>query len=210
MEDLTPDSAETCKLLDRVRAGEEDAFNRLFARHRTELRRFVELRLDQRLRRRLDSSDVVQETQLEAARRLADFLERSPMPFHLWLRKTAYQRLLMIHRRHCDAARRDVQREVPLPEKSSVLLAQQLAAAGPTPSQEVSRRELARRVQAAVGRLSETDREILLMRSFESMSYHEVACLLEIQPAAAKKRHGRALIRLHAILVEMGLEESQI
>jgi len=78
-------------------------------------RRFVELRLDRKLRRRLDASDVVQETQLEAASRLADFLERSPMPFHLWLRKTAYQRLLMIHRQHLDAARRDIQREVPRP-----------------------------------------------------------------------------------------------
>jgi len=209
MEDLTPDSAETCKLLERVRAGDQEAFNRLFARHRAELRQFVELRLDRKLRRRLDSSDVVQETQLEAASRLADFLERSPMPFHLWLRKTAYQRLLMIHRQHFDAARRDLQREVPLPERSSLMLAQQLVAGGPTPSQEVSRRELARRVRSAVGRLSETDREILLMRSFENMSYQEVACLLEIQPDAAKKRHGRALIRLHAILVEMGLKESQ-
>ena len=76
MEDLTPDSAETCNLLERVRAGDQDAFNRLFARHRAELRRFVELRLDRKLRRRLDASDVVQETQLEAASRLPDFLQR--------------------------------------------------------------------------------------------------------------------------------------
>ena len=47
---------------------------------------------------RVDPSDVVQEAQAALARRLSDFLARRPMPFHLWARKTAYERLLNARR----------------------------------------------------------------------------------------------------------------
>src|SRR5262245_29964288 len=100
MEHFTPDSAETVQLLEEVRAGQADAFDRLFTRHQDYLRQVVALRLDPRLRPRVDPSDVVQETQLEAFRRLPDFLQRQPMPFRLWLRKTAQERLRMLERRH--------------------------------------------------------------------------------------------------------------
>ena len=49
-----------------------------------------------------------------------------PMPFRLWLRKTAYERLLMIQRHHVDAQRRAVGREVALPDRSSLLVARRL------------------------------------------------------------------------------------
>jgi RNA polymerase sigma-70 factor, ECF subfamily len=92
--ELDPDSAKARHLLDEVRSGGETAFERLFALHRPGLRRFVALRLDQRLQARLDASDIVQETQLEAFWRMDDFLKRRPMPFRVWLRKTAYEWLL--------------------------------------------------------------------------------------------------------------------
>src|SRR4051812_16715090 len=108
MDEVTPESDETQQLLTELRAGDSRAFGRLFARHRPDLLRLVALRLDTRLQARLDPSDVVQETQLEAFRRLQDFLERRPMPFRLWLRKTAQERLVMLSRRHLGAARRAV------------------------------------------------------------------------------------------------------
>ena len=209
MDELTPDSDETRGLLEAAGAGDRRAFDRLLARHRPELRQFVELRMDPRMRGRVDASDVVQETQLEVYRRLADFLDRRPMPFHVWLRKTAYERLLMARRQHVEAAQRAVGREVPLPERSSLLLAQRLLPRGSTPSQSLGRRELARRVHQVLEQLPDADREILFMRNFEERSYPEIACLLDIEPAAARKRHGRALIRLHALLAEDGLMDSQ-
>jgi RNA polymerase sigma-70 factor (ECF subfamily) len=92
MADVTPDSAETQRLLHQVCAGDASAFDALFARHRSYVRQVIELRLDPRLRARVDPSDVVQETQLDAFRRLPDYLERRPMAFRLWLRKTACER----------------------------------------------------------------------------------------------------------------------
>jgi RNA polymerase sigma-70 factor (ECF subfamily) len=207
MAELTPDSERTCRLLEQVRQGDRQAFEQLLARHRPQLRQFIAQRLDPQLRARVDPSDVVQETQLEVHRRLEDYLERRPMPFRLWLRKTAYERLLMLRRQHIESRRRAVGREVPLPERSSVLLAQQLLASGSSPSQQLDRRELARRVRQALAQLSEIDREILLLRNFDGLSYQEVGYLLEIDSATARKRHGRALLRLHKLLSEGGLEE---
>jgi RNA polymerase sigma-70 factor (ECF subfamily) len=202
------DSAETNELLRQAGCGSRQAFDRLIGRYQLDLHEFVARRLDPRLRARIDPSDVVQETQLEVLQRLADFLQRQPMPFRLWLHKTAYERLLMLHRQHVGAARRAVGREVPLPDRSSLLLAQQLLAPGSSPSGQCDRRERVRRVRQVVAQLPEADREVLVMRDLDGLSYEEVACLLEIDPAAARKRHGRALLRLHQLLAAAGLKES--
>jgi RNA polymerase sigma-70 factor (ECF subfamily) len=208
MNDPTPDTAETRGLLEQARIGDRQAFEQLFAEHRGYLRRTIALRLDPKLRPRVDPSDVVQDTQLEAFQRLPDYLERRPMPFRLWLRKTAHERLLKVHRHHVEAARRTVVREVPLPDRSSLLLARQLLGVGSTPSQQLSRKEIARLVGQALAQLPEIDREILLMRNFEGLSYQEVGCVLEIDPATARKRYGRALLRLRQLLFDSGLLES--
>ena len=106
--------------------------------------------MDPKLRPRVDPSDVVQEAHLEAVRRLDDFLEKPTLPFKLWLRQITLDRLLMMRRRHVGAARRSVAREAALPDGSSCALARQLIAAGSTPSQQLGREELARRVRDAV------------------------------------------------------------
>jgi RNA polymerase sigma-70 factor (ECF subfamily) len=205
MPDVTPDSARTCALLDRVRAGDRGALEELLALHRPGLQSFVAVRLDRRLRARVDPSDVVQEAQLEVVRRMDDFLSRRPMPFHLWVRKTAYQRVLNARRDHGQRARRSVGRELPLPDRSSLLLARPLVSRGPSPSQQLEAQEFADRVGRAVAELSDADREVLLMRHAEDLSYAEIGCLLEIEPAAARKRYGRALIRLQKALADHGL-----
>ncbi len=90
---IVNDSENTEHLLDRIEAGDESALDQLLDRHRDLLRRFIDMRLSPRLRARVDASDVVQEAQIELAKRIQEFLQRRPMPFHVWLRKTAYQNL---------------------------------------------------------------------------------------------------------------------
>jgi RNA polymerase sigma-70 factor (ECF subfamily) len=205
-----PDSEDTEDLLRLGDGGDLQAFAQFFAQHRPHLRRLVELRLDARLRPRLDASDVVQEAYLEAFRRLPDYLQERPLPFRLWLRQIVYDHTLKARRRHLGTARRDAGREVPLPERSSLLLARQLLAGGPTPGEQFDRRELARRLRQAVAQLPEADRELILLRHFEGLSNQEVGCLLKTDPATVSKRHGRALLRLHRILFQGGLTESQL
>jgi RNA polymerase sigma-70 factor (ECF subfamily) len=201
--------ADTECLLRRAGRGEPEAFERLFARHRAYLLRVVELRLDGRVRARIDPSDVVQETMMEAVRRLPDYLLRRPMAFRLWLRKTAQERLLMAERFHLGAARRSVRREVPLPDGSSAQLARQLLAGGSSPGQHLDRRERARQVHEAVARLSPADREILALRNLEGLSNQEAAEVLGVGPAAASRRYGRALLRLREELAHVGRSEDR-
>jgi RNA polymerase sigma-70 factor (ECF subfamily) len=207
MSNVRPDSAATDELLAKVGHGDRQALDQLLARHRSDLRSFIEARLDPRVAARLDPSDVVQEAQIEVARRMDDFLRRRPMPFRLWVRKTAYERLLDLHRHHVKRARRSVRREVALPERSSLLLVRPLLRNGSTPSQRLEARELAERVAQVVAGLSASDREILLLRHAEGLPFEEIACLLDIEPATARKRFGRALIRLQQALSDHGLLE---
>jgi RNA polymerase sigma-70 factor, ECF subfamily len=202
------DSAETLRLLQEIRVGQPGALDRLLARHRPYLRQLVGLRLDAPLRARVDPSDVVQEAQIEAVRRLANYLEQPAMPFRLWLRQIAHDRLLMVRRKHLGAACRTAARDVALPDRSSVALARQLLAPGSTPSEQLSRRELTHRVHQALAELPDPDREVLLMRNFEGLSNQEVAQVLRINPGAASQRYGRALLRLRQILLAGGAAEA--
>ncbi len=208
MDRVPTESQETRLLLEQVHAGKPGAVDGLLARYRDDLLQMVRLRLDPKLRQRVDPSDVVQEAQMEAARRLPAYLARPPMTFRLWLRQITYDRLLMMRRKHLDAGRRAVARELPLPDRSTAHLGRQLTADASTPSQHLIRGELARRVRQAISELSETDREILLMRNFEGLSNQEAAQVLDIEPSAANKRYGRALLRLRAVLLEGSMKES--
>jgi len=192
-------------LLDRAAAGDAVAACELLARHRPAMVAFVGLHLDPRLAGRLDPSDVVQEAQADIARRLDDFLHRRPMPFHLWAKKTAYERLLDARRRHLGRARRAVGREERLPDQSSLLLARPLLDDGPTPSQAAEAREFEEQVMQAVAALPESDREILLMRHADRLPFGEIGFMLGIESTAARKRFGRALIRLRNSLADAGL-----
>jgi RNA polymerase sigma-70 factor (ECF subfamily) len=204
MHEQSVDSEGTRRLLRLAESGERGAFDRLFARHRPYLLRIAELGLSPEVRARVDASDVVQETQLEAFRRFADFLKRRPMSFRLWLRRTAHQRLAALRREHVHVARRSVRREVPLPEHSSVALALTCAARSASPSDRVSRQELARCVRQALAEIGDVDREILLMRTFEGLSNQDAACVLGLDAGTTSKRYGRALLRLQKILAAQG------
>jgi RNA polymerase sigma-70 factor (ECF subfamily) len=204
MTDVRPDSPETLHLLDRAGAGDSAALGELVTRHRDAIRQFIDTRLDPQIRTRVDASDVVQEAHLEAVQRIEDYLARRPMPFHLWLCRTAYENLLRLRRKHVEVAGRAVGREKPLPDRSSVLLARQVLA-GVAPDARVQEAELAAQVQGALALLDDIDREVLLLRTFDALSNAEAAAVLDIQPAAARKRYGRALRRLRQALIDAGI-----
>lgn len=187
-------------LLERAAAGDGDAFAALFAQCERPLRRLVDLRVGGELNRRCSASDVIQETQLTAFRRLEEFVHARPMPFTLWLRRLALQQISNLRRHHVRAAKRSVRREQHGPDRSSVVLAESLAESGVTPSGVLAAREEIQRLQAAMAELSETDREILLLRYVERHTNQEVALLLDISENAASKRHGAALLRLRKIM----------
>ena len=200
---MTPQpEPDTEQLLDAAGRGDGSARGRLLERHRPRLRQMVAVRLDRRVAARVDPSDVVQEALANAARGLDAYLRERPLPFYPWLRRLAWLRLTDAHRRHLHAGRRSVGREEPpaLPDESVQELAGRLNAPGTGPSAALSRRERAARVRAALDRLPERDREILVLRYLEDLSTAEAAAVLGCSEGAAKVRLLRAVRRLRDLL----------
>jgi len=203
-------------LADRAARGDGDALELLFSQHRDRLKRMVELRMDARLRARLDPSDVVQEACLEIARRLPEFQQNGRLPFYLWVRLVVGEKLTLLQRRHLGARMRDAGREISLyqqalPEASSAALAAQLLGKFTSPSNAAVRAERLLRLQEALNALDSVDREVLALRHFEQMSRKEAALALGITEEAGAKRYLRALARLKSALAEQpgGLEGLQ-
>jgi RNA polymerase sigma-70 factor (ECF subfamily) len=196
-------TADTEHLLERVAAGDCAACDQLLQRYRRQLRRMVAVRFDPRLLARVDPSDVVQETLAEAAANLDRYLRERPLPFYPWLRQLAQRRLIDLHRRHVQARRRSIIREVGptgLPEHSALALADRLFARTSSPSAGLRRQERRDRVRAALAALPEQDREVLVLRILEGLPTRETAAVLRISEVAVRSRQVRALDRLKVLL----------
>lgn len=208
---MWPNREETDRLLDEARKGEPGAVDKLLGEFRDPLRKVIGMRLDPAVARRVDASDIVQDVLIEANQRLTEYLKQPDMPFHLWLRHLAQDRIIDTHRRHRLAQRRSVDREQPLTrpawaDESSVSFVAQLIDTERTPTSEAIRLELQRRLATAIDQLADDDREIILMRHQESLSNQEVASALRLTEAAASMRYLRALRRLRTVLVPDGQE----
>jgi RNA polymerase sigma-70 factor (subfamily 1) len=202
---MWPDATETRAMLEKAARHDLSAVDRLLACHREPLRRMIAARLDRSVGQREDASDVVQSVLLEASRRLTDYLQNPALPFPLWIRQIARDRLIDVNRRHRLAARRSVARERPISahafiDRSSLDLAMELRDPQATPAADAIRRELVERFHAALEGLGEDDREILLLRHFEHLSNSETARTIGLSEAAAGMRYLRALRRLRTVL----------
>src|SRR5947209_2250280 len=189
-------------------AADPQAVGELFDQDRDRLRLMVHLRLDRRLRGRVDASDVLQEAYVEALERFPDFLQDQPMPFFLWLRFITEQRLQIVHRRHLGTKARDAGRDVSLgheahPLVSSESLAAQLVGRHSSPSQAAIRAEMQAKLHAALETMNPIDREILSLRHFEQLTNSETAQVLGLREDTASQRYGRALVRLKDMLLSI-------
>lgn len=200
------------QLLTRAGRGDLAARQQLLQEHRDRLCRMVAVRLDPRLSARVDASDVVQEALAEADRELDHYLVRPEIPFYPWLRRFAWDRLLKLHRFHVQA-RRSIEREagdgVPLPDGSVRDLVEGIAGSGTSPSRRLIREELRAGVRQALDAMAATDREVLVLRYLEQLSFDEISVVLRAGVGAVKMRHLRALARLRGLLGEGGEEWAQ-
>jgi len=209
---MWPEQHPTEQLIAQAQEGDESAVNQLMDRHRNSLRQLVRLRLDKKIQKRIDVSDIVQDVLVEANRRLVRYLQDPAMPFHLWLRQIAKDRIIDAHRRHRVSAKRSVDREQqlapPRHDQSSVQLAALLGDTRLTPAAAAMQAEMARKVESAIGMLDEKDCEIIVMRHYEHLTNQEIGQLLNLTEPAASMRYLRAIRRLKAVLHENDLNSS--
>jgi RNA polymerase sigma-70 factor (ECF subfamily) len=206
---MWPTDDRTQELLQKAREGQNDAVEALLDRHRLAVHRLVQLRLDRRLRQRVDVSDIVQETLMEANRRLREYLEAPKMDFHLWLRQIARDRMIDAHRRHRGTSKRAMDREQSIRPRNSYRSASDPAGQLPdlelTPAAAALNREMVQLVEAALANMDDPDSEIILMRHYENLSNQEVAQVLGLSEPAASMRYLRAIRKLRDAL---GLNDS--
>ncbi|MEZ6141225.1 MAG: sigma-70 family RNA polymerase sigma factor [Zavarzinella sp.] len=176
--------------------GDAGALNSLLTHYHDRLWRMIVVRLDARLKGRLDADDVIQEAFLEIAQRIREFKE--DVHFYIWIRFITLQRLQMLHRHHLGAQMRDARMEqqpkahMAGTESMADIFLGHLT----SPSQAVIRRELTAQLHQILAEMEPLDREVLALRHFEELSNVETAAVLEISPDAASKRHLRALKKL--------------
>jgi RNA polymerase sigma-70 factor (ECF subfamily) len=184
-------------LIRRVRAGDPAAASELVRRYEPTIRRVARVRLaDARLRRLFDSMDVCQSVLgsffVRAA--LGQYELRTPEDL-LRLLVSMSRRKVIDLAREAGAARRDFRREeAGTPED------RQHAAPGPTPSQEVSARELLGEFRR---RLSAEEQQLADQRA-EGRDWAQIAAERGDSPEALRKRLSRALDRVAA---ELGLDD---
>ena len=162
--------------------------------------------LDPRLARKLDASDVVQQTLLEAHEQRGQFRGQDEAELAAWLRQ------ILIHNladalRGFRRARRDVARERSLEEAvdhSSAKLDAWLAAEQSSPSQQAMQHERAVRLANALAELPDAQREALVLQHWHGRSLAEIAEHLGRTSTAVAGLLKRGLKRLRVLLQDQG------
>jgi RNA polymerase sigma-70 factor (ECF subfamily) len=187
-------------LIRRARAGDADALAGLVGRYREFVHLLVRSRCDGRLRARVDSSDLVQETLLRVTRHVGQFQGASEEEWRAWLARVAEREVIHQYRHHLGAARRDAARDRPLAPPSSSggasRLEQWWAGSQSSPSQAALRKERVLVLADALGRLPDDHREVLVLRHLEGLDFPEIAQRMARSHGAVRVLWTRALKKL--------------
>lgn len=181
---LKAESEATLELLDRARAGDQSAVNALVARYLPRMQRWASGRMPIWARDVADTDDIVQEAVLRTFARLDTFEARREGSLQAYLRQAVLNRIRDELRRaasHTPAIEIDPHSPDP----------------GASPFEHAVGSEMAERYEAALGSLSEDDREAIVARIELGGTYEEVALATGKPTAdAARMAVGRALLRL--------------
>jgi RNA polymerase sigma-70 factor (ECF subfamily) len=173
-------------------------------RHRGYLHLLARLHLDPRLRPKLDASDVVQQTLLQAHAGLAGFRGATSGELAAWLRQIL-ARVLAHAGRDLGRDRRDVNRERSLEaalDASSAHLGRWLAADQSSPSQQADRHEQAARLADALADLPVAQREAVVLHYWQGWPLADIGVHLGRTPAAVAGLLHRGLKQLRSLLAE--------
>jgi RNA polymerase sigma-70 factor (ECF subfamily) len=206
--DQLPDFTESMHLLVRAQDGDDLALDELFRRYEARLSRIVRIGMSARLRRCVETVDVVQETYRAALRRINDLELRSTASILQWLAKIAENQMLDTHRRFY-GLKRDKQREVRLGDgargdgETNTSGGVVPADKQPTPAEQVASDELRRIVDDAVAELPDDYREVIMLRTYYGGAWDWVAEQMG-RPGgdAARQLHRRARMKLSRILMD--------
>lgn len=174
----------TYRLLARAKAGDREALDVLFARHIPSLRRWASGRLPQWARDIADTQDLVQETVFQVFKRVEAFEPRGAGALQAYLRQALMNRI-----------RNEFRSKGRRPSFQG--LDEQAPGDRTSPLEAAIRQEQRDRYDAALARLSEPERDLIIARVEIGLTYEEMANALG-KPSwnAARMATARALLRL--------------
>lgn len=183
-------------LIAQARAGSPDALNVLYDRSAGRLLAFIRLRLGPDLRQRLESRDILQAAMLRSLERIRQFDGHETRSWMAWLARIAENeirdRVDFEHRQ-----RRDAARDVPLEDDAPIRALTRSALT------RVIHDEEARRLETAMDALADAHREIILLRSFQELSFADIGRRLGKSEDACRMLMTRAMTALTMKMAEL-------
>lgn len=204
MPSVTPDSA-LPELLNRARQGDDAARDRLFEKCRTYVSIVARAEVESWLRAKVDPSDLVQQTLLEAHRGFVEFRGQSEGEWLAWLRRILNHNAADFVRRYHGTEKRQARREVPLHAQtgnSSRDYLREPSDPGESPSELVQRHEREIHVAEVISRLPPDYQEVIMLRNLQRLPFDEVAARMERTRPAVQMLWMRALRKLEAELAD--------
>ncbi|WP_169978552.1 sigma-70 family RNA polymerase sigma factor [Tautonia rosea] len=185
-----------------ARVGDPEALAGLLESMRAELVRIARRGLPPLLRAKVGASDIVQQAMVDTVRQLDQFRGRTRGQWRAWILVILRNRLAMVRRSYLDVEKRRVDREVPLgePDPAGGDLPPELVHPSSSPASKAMRAELEAILLEVLDRLPVSDRDLVRWHHEERQTFEQIADRLGISAEAARKRWGRAMIRLREAL----------
>jgi RNA polymerase sigma-70 factor, ECF subfamily len=193
------------QLILEAKAGREAVLGSLLELYRNYLRLLARVEIGRRLQGKVDASDLVQETFLEAHRNFGRFQGNAEPQFVQWLRQILAAKVANLVRHYFGTQGRDVRLEQDLAaevDNSARMLGHELAASLTSPSQQAARREQAVLLADALQLLPDDYREVIVLRHLEELTFPEVARRMERSLDSVEKLWVRGLARLRQVFGE--------
>lgn len=171
----------------------------LLEQYRSYLRMLARSKLHAGLNGKLDPSDVVQETCIEAVRQIRLFRGNSKAEFAGWLRGILADRMAKTARRYLGTQQRDIHMEVQFQrqlDEASGHLERCLSGGGASPSEIVVWNETTLELAQAIEALPEDYQQVVLLRNLQGMSFPKVAEEMNRSIDSVEKLWIRALLKL--------------
>jgi len=198
-------------LIEMARKGDPDARERLFELCRDYLGFVARSQVETWLRVKVDASDLVQQTLLEAHRDFVRFKGVSQQEWLAWLRKILSHNAADFVRHYRGTAKRQARREVRFrdPADSMGAGAPEPADPGPSPSQEYLQLDNQLRVTAAMAELPADYQEVIVLRNLQRLPFNEVAQRMDRSRPAVQMLWMRAIRKLQEAMGDGGEEKDE-
>ena len=189
------------------RARQEPAnLDPLFAQCRNYLNVLARAQVEKKLQAKVDASDLVQQTLLEAYRDFRNFRGGTEAEWLAWLRRILTHNAANFIRHWQTTGKRQTRREVQLgPADSSAAPRLEPSDHGESPSEQLMRKEREVLVADAVAQLPADYQEVINLRNLQRLPFNEVAQRIGRSRPAVQMLWLRALNQLQQILTDLSV-----